>query len=91
LANTKSSISKASTVDSIKEMLETTNDWTIALEVFSSDEFTDLPPFTLDFAKSFLILGGYHQSESPDFPLALCKILEYVKMKKIPECLLSPY
>jgi hypothetical protein len=44
----------------MKEMLGSSTDWATAFETFSSDEFTDLPPLTLDFAKSFLILGGSH-------------------------------
>ena len=46
---------------------------------------------SIDFAKSFLYLGGIHKPQSTEFALALSKVVEFMSAHKIPTSLLPPY
>jgi hypothetical protein len=44
----------------MKEVLITSKEWEAAILTYSSNEFNDLPELTLDYARSFLLLGGMY-------------------------------
>ncbi len=77
-----SSETKASTIDSMTEMLQITPEWNVAALVFYSEEFTDLPqPMNAKFAKRFFLIGGIKQSKDPDFTIALSIVISFLTVK----------
>ena len=45
----------------------------------------------MGFSKSFILLGGIHQSNHADFPFALSKVVEFLTVQQVPSCLIPPY
>ena len=88
---TSSNSTKASTLDQMKDLLKHTPDWRSANIAYLSNEFSQLPALTMDFAKSFLLLGGIHNSKSTDFPIALSQAVSFLGVKRVPACLIPPY
>jgi lysozyme family protein len=67
-STSKTSIAK----EALKETLIMTSEWSVAAQIFRSEEFNLPKEMNQNFALCFLVLGGELKSQKLEFGLALC-------------------